>query len=167
MVLDSFLAGLISVENSRLIPEACRFEKGVYDKLRQLRAPLKFWRRSWNGLTALDMANRSNEELIDFATSWGYTQMMGYWTIALSGVSPAPISIAALRDPEKHLKLAVRLLHLVALRQMKTYCWGDVLRIWNTGHPQGKTADPNYVANALAVMQEYRKIRDIKMSSPQ
>jgi hypothetical protein len=69
---------------------------------------------------------------------------MGYWAIALSGVSPAPVTTADLRDPEKHLKLTVRLLQLVAIRQMKIHAWGDLLRIWNTGQLNGRTYDLDY-----------------------
>lgn len=159
LVLDSFLAALISVEDSQLNADAYRFERAVYDKLKKLRNPLIFWRREWNGITQADLQFCSDDALVNLATSWGYTQIMGWWTIPLSRVSPAPVTVGDLRDPETHLKLAVRLLHLVALRQLKTYTWGDVLRIWNSGSPQGKTYDPDYVPHALAVMQEYRRLQ--------
>lgn len=84
---------------------------------------------------------------------------MGWWSIRLSQLLGQPISVADIRDPQQHLHLAVKLLNRTALRYLKSREYGAVLRIWNTGSPNGRTHDPEYVVNALAVDQEYRKLQ--------
>jgi hypothetical protein len=149
LVPEAFLAGLISVENSRLDPHASRFEKAVFENLKKLRNPLVFWRRSWNSITQGDLRGASDEALVNLATSFGWTQIMGWWSI------PLRCTVADIRDPEKHLIVAVNLLHRTAARQLRAAQFGDVLRIWNTGRPDGKTFDPGYPTNALRVMNAY------------
>jgi len=149
LVPDEFLAGLIGIENARLDPNASRFEAGTYLNLKKLRNPIIFWRKSWNGITQADLKGASDEALINLATSFGYTQIMGWWSIHLK------CTVADIRDPQKHLGIAVRLLHRVAGRQLKDQTFGPVFRIWNTGQPNGKTYDPDYVANGVAVMRAY------------
>jgi hypothetical protein len=157
LVPDSFLAGLISVESAG-DPNATRFEKGVFAKLQALRNPLKFWRSEWNGIAQADVKGLSDEALINLSTSFGYTQVMGWWAIVLPRRTGVPITVADIRDPQKHLTIAVRLLHLNAARYLKVKDYGAVLRIWNTGSAIGKTYDPNYVDNALAVKQAYSQL---------
>jgi len=153
----SFLAGLISVENAQVNPLAYRFERGVYDKLKALRNPLKFWRREWNGITPADLKGLSDDALVNLSTSFGYTQIMGWWAIVMSKRLTRSITVADIRDPKKHLDIAVLLLNLTARRHLTSYAYGDTLRIWNTGSSTGKTYDPDYVPNALAVMNDYKK----------
>ncbi len=158
LVRSSFLAGLISVENSQLNPQAFRFEKAVFEKLKRLRNPLVFWRKEWSGITQADIQGASDDALANLATSFGYTQIMGWWSIRLTTLLGRPVSISDIRDPKQHLGIAVRLLDLTAHRYLKTLSYANVLRIWNTGSPTGRTHDPEYVANALAVDQEYRRL---------
>jgi hypothetical protein len=141
------------VENAQLNPHAYRFEKHVYEKLKKLRNPLVFWRREWNGITHADLRGTSDEALVNLATSFGYTQIMGWWAI------PLRISVRDIRDPLRHLEVAVRLLRLTAGVELKMFRFGNTLRIWNTGRPNGKTYDPLYVQNALDVMEEYKRLR--------
>lgn len=158
LVRSSFLAGLISVENAQLNPHAYRFEKAVFEKLKKLRNPLVFWRKEWSGITQADLKGASDDALVSLASSFGYTQIMGWWSIRLTKLLERPISVSDIRDPKQHLEIAVRLLNLTAHRYLKTLAYANVLRIWNTGSPTGRTHDPQYVANALAVDQEYRRL---------
>lgn len=152
LVPESFLAGLVSVENAQLDPHAVRFEKHIFENLKKLRNPLVFWRRSWNGITPADLKGASDEALINLATSFGYTQIMGWWAI------PLKCSVGEIRDPQKHLAIAVRLLQLTAAVDLKRHAYGNVLRIWNTGRADGRTHDPRYVDNALAVKLAYSEV---------
>jgi hypothetical protein len=158
MVPESFLAALISVENDRLNQHAFRFDRDVKDKLKRLQNPLVFWRREWNGITQADLKGASDDALTNLATSFGYTQIMGWWAIPLTKQLRESITVADIRDPLQHLWIAVRLLNLTANRYLKLHEYGAVLRIWNTGSPFGRPHDPEYVAHALAVDQEYRKL---------
>jgi hypothetical protein len=161
-VPEAFLAALISVENARLDPHASRFEKAVFEKLKALRNPLKFWRREWSGITPRDLRGLSDEALINLATSFGYTQIMGWHCLHnLRNLDGSAASVAQLRDSKLHLLYAVQLLELVARRYLKVKDYGAVLHIWNSGSPTGKTFDPGYVANALAVKNCYASLSPV------
>lgn len=144
-----FVAGLVSVENSQLNPEAMRFEPHVFEKLKTLRAGSL---ASYNNIPTSKVKDASDEALRALATSYGLTQIMGWWSIHLK------CTVAELRDPEKHLGWGVILLQLTALRDLETEGFERVLRIWNSGSPTGKTHDPAYVANALKVMALYEAL---------
>ncbi len=160
LVPSSLLAGLVAVENCRMDLNAARFERHVFEMLKAVRSPLKFWRSSYNGTTTADLKGMSDDALANFAMSWGFCQVMGYHVLHnLENGDGGAVTISQLRDPELHLGYAVHLLHRVAAPQLKNFAFGDVLRIWNSGSPTGKTYDPNYVANALAVMQAYKILR--------
>lgn len=159
LVPDSFLAGLISQENARLDPHAFRFERHVLAALKDVRSRLKPWRKSYNGITQGDLRGLSDDALANLATSWGYCQVMGWHVIRnLKNQDGSAVTIGQLRDPALHLSYAVQLLHLTAARYLKVHSYGSVLKIWNTGSPYRDTYHVDYVPNALAVMQEYRKL---------
>lgn len=147
-----FLAGLVSVENVECDPDAKRFEPAVFEKLKAIRSPLIFWKRSWNGITQADLKGLSDVFLVDLATSWGYTQIMGWRAI------PLRRTVAEIRDPFLHLMIAVQLLDRNAREYLVRGLPENALRIWNTGSPDGRTSDPQYVANAMTVMKEYREL---------
>ncbi len=92
--------------------------------------------------------------LESLATSWGWTQIMGWHVIEFS----KPLS--TLTDRALHLKFAVVLLTQFA----NTYEldlgseFEPLLRCWNTGRPDGETTDPNYVQNGLRRMHLYQEI---------
>lgn len=71
------------------------------------------------------------------------------------------VTIADLRDPEQHLDYAVQLLEMNAGQYIKQGDWDSVMRIWNTGRPNGKTHDPDYVFNAGSVMDAYEELGDV------
>ncbi len=157
IVPEDFLGGFIGVEagidhNGLIKESATRFEPGVYHHLLAVRDGLL---SSYNKIHRGDIAGLSDDAIHNLATSWGVTQIMGWHLIHnLKG------KIADLRDPEKHLFYAVELLVLTAGPHLKTRNFGNVLRIWNSGSANGKTFDPHYVENALAVKAEYAKLRE-------
>ena len=148
-VPTAFLAGMISVEDASLDPAAKRFEQGVFTKLQRVRDGKL---AKFNNVRRPDIEGASDAVLRNLATSFGYTQILGLHVIATFKKS---ITVDDLRDPEQHLSFAVRFIEEEAPSQLKSKAFDKVLRIHNTGSPNGSTFDPNYVPNALGVMREY------------
>lgn len=152
-VLPGFLAGLIGVENSFLNPAARRYESHVFDALKNIRDEGKDkGRDNYNGIVQSRIADCTDAALRNLATSWGYTQIMGWWAIRMNW------TVARLKDKNSHLSLAVQLIEKVAPKQVEKGDWQAALRIWNTGSAAGKAHDLDYVYNALVVMVGYNHI---------
>ncbi len=104
-------------------------------------------------LSAL-LAELNDEALRELATSWGYTQIMGYHVINRQG------TLRDLLDADFHFRMAVALLsefaeayQLDSGREFR-----EMFCCWNTGRPYGVTFDPEYVEKGLARMEIYRGI---------
>jgi len=100
------------------------------------------------------IAALEDDSLRQLATSWGYTQIMGYHVVGMNA------TVRNLIDPGYHYHLAVELLTDFA-RQYKLDPQRDfeqLFRCWNSGSPAGATYDPNYVTNGLRRMQIYREV---------
>jgi len=95
--------------------------------------------------------------LVNLATSWGLTQIMGYKALA------EHFALSELMDLNRQLSHAVydmadfcrrfainNLPEQVAIEQL--------LRCWNTGRPDGKTFDPAYVPNGILRMRLYEEL---------
>ena len=86
------------------------------------------------------------------ATSQGLTQIMGYHAIGFH-----LNAVAALVEPPANLATAIKLLtafaHSFNLDLASDF--DQLFDCWNTGRPNGKTFDPNYVANGITRMQIY------------
>jgi|SRR5579872_24542 len=93
--------------------------------------------------------------LVDWCTSWGPTQIMGWQSIK------AKYAIADLLDPTKHFYHTACMLAAFqkqfALRDQEFMAvpWDQYFRCWNTGNPSAPTSDPNYVTHGLARMRLY------------
>jgi hypothetical protein len=97
------------------------------------------------------------QQLVNLATSWGPTQIMGYQALA------GKYSLAELPNLQTHYRHATSVLDDFGRRfGLTEHTWPDVawqyFRCWNTGHPNGTTADPAYVTNGLARMTIYGKL---------
>lgn len=155
IVPEDFLGGFVGVEagidhHGNISPDATRFEPGVYRHLIDVRDDREY---SWSKITRGDLAGLSDDAIRNLATSWCLTQIMGWHMVHdLKG------SIEDLRDIDKHLKYAVELLIVVGRRYELAHDWTAVLHIWNSGSPTGKTYDPDYVPNALAVKAAYARL---------
>lgn len=152
-VPPEFLAGLIAVESNGR-ENASRYEAHVFAKLKQVRDGKLL---QYNRIRRAQLAEASDDALKALATSHGSTQTMGYWAIHLN------ITVGDLRDPDKHLGYAVKLLDMNAGGYVHDSAWPSVLRIWNTGRPNGKTHDPAYVSNAGAVMDAYAELEPVEV----
>lgn len=152
--------------------DASRFEPGVYEDLISLRdrgfCYLGAKRStSYSGLRPADLQGASDDAVRNLSRSFGATQIMGW-----SMVRMLPGTIADLRDPQKHLFLAVQRLVIVADEELRTLngridpagSFGDTLRIWNTGREKGKTYHADYVPNAVAVAEAFRQLPAIPLS---
>jgi hypothetical protein len=91
------------------------------------------------------------QRLDELATSWGLTQIMGYHILEWRSIPAWYREIDDLKAPESNLRCATLLLTQFANRF--TLDLGkdffELLHCWNTGQPDGKTYDPDYVANGM------------------
>jgi len=101
-----------------------------------------------------EIAACDDEALRELATSWGYTQVMGYHMVGRHG------TVRDLREPRFHFRLAVELLAEFAERYQLDLAreFEEMFRCWNTGQPYGVTFDPAYVENGIRRMCLYREL---------
>ena len=103
----------------------------------------------------------ADETLRELATSWGYTQIMGYHMVGQPG------SVRALLDPRFHFRVAIRLLSEFAVDYQLDPGreFAEMFCCWNTGRPHGRTFDPHYVDKGLRRMQIYRQFLSIRTAA--
>jgi Transglycosylase SLT domain len=160
---ESLLAGMIANESGG-DPEVKRFEPAVLGKLW---AAVMGRRSSYGRISAVELkdyltAGGANTDAVlrrldELATSWGLTQIMGYHILEWASIPAWYRDVSDLRDPARNLKCAALLLTQFA-NQFSLDLSKDfepLLRCWNTGQPDGKTFDANYVANALSRSELY------------
>lgn len=158
-------------KRGRINFDAVRFEPGVFSKLKALRDqgwyPTRKGRAtSYNGVRPEDLAGAPDAALRNLASSWGGLQTMGYYTLRLfTDTDGTIVTIAELRDPDRHFKYAVQLLLSDAGARADVCALGKaidnadgkgirrsferVLRRWNSGSPTGETFDPEYVDHGV------------------
>ena len=95
-----------------------------------------------------------DEVLRQLASSWGYTQIMGYHMAGRAG------TVRDLLDAPFHFRLALQLLSEFAAdyRLDPGHEFSELFCCWNTGRPYGKTFDPHYVENGLRRMRICRQL---------
>lgn len=179
---EEFLGALTANESGGKAGAAC-FEPAVYKHLKAVasgQAP-SFGSIAWKQLSSalqqtrlpegrlmgdalandqclkeITQAVTSAEEsgLRDFATSWSFTQIMGYQVIGRKA------DIKSLLDPHLHYHLAIDILgefaqrfHLELARDFES-----LFHCWNTGRPDGRTFDADYVAKGMRRMNLYRSL---------
>jgi|SRR5271157_1863397 len=167
----SFLAALIANESGG-DPLAKRFEPGVLAALWQVllgRKPAygSIRRADLVGYVAdlsapaiavpATLPNSVFQNLDALAHSWGLTQVMGYH--CLQNVA-ALLRPEDLTSPQPCLKTTLALLaafaHEFSLDLASDF--EELLRCWNSGRPDGKTFDANYVPNGLARKVAYEAL---------
>jgi hypothetical protein len=116
----------------------------------------KFLNSLFMASQASELSRLADEALRELASSWGYTQIMGYHMIGRRG------TVRDLREPRFHYHLTNQLLadfgesyQLDLAREFE-----EMFRCWNTGQPDGKTADPAYVEKGLTRMQLYVELSE-------
>lgn len=98
------------------------------------------------------------------ATSWGLTQIMGYNAL---GATAAESFADKLIDPATNLQKAISMLAAFAHQFQLDLAEesAELFRCWNTGRPDGETADPRYVDRGLARMKLYSDCPPIGVSA--
>jgi hypothetical protein len=101
---------------------------------------------------ASELSRLADEALRELASSWGFVQIMGFHVIGRHG------TVRDLREPRFHYRFANQLLAEFAECYQLDLAreFAELFRCWNTGRPDGKTADPAYVENGLRRMEIYR-----------
>lgn len=179
---SSFLAALTANESSGR-PDAACYEPAVYERLKavatgqatsfgsidwqSLRAVFQQNLEGWAsgaqmGLSALELDDQirgalsqiEERDLRGLATSWGLTQIMGYHVVGRK------VGVHSLLDPVFHYRFAVELLGDFAGRFELDLGkdFDSLFRCWNTGHPDGRTYDPDYVPRGLRRMRVYEDV---------
>ncbi len=149
---QSWLAGLLGNENANLNLTASRFEKHIYEGL--VRAKNGSGAAFWGVWTKERLAAYSMDDLKKLASSWGFGQILGIHHKAL-GVTLTEFLNA---DAKLQLDLTVRLLFVLARKYIQAGDYASVLRIWNTGRPDGKTYHAHYVPRATDTATEYEAL---------
>jgi hypothetical protein len=167
IVRPEWVAGLVGMEDPQLYEwpdkRSTRFEPGVYQHLLDVKSKWRMWKRSWGGITGPMLEGLSDDAIRNLATSWGWTQIMGYYTLTLFEGH----TIAELRDPALHFNFAVQMLVSVARPWLEKGRFDQTCHIWNHGSPYKvdargrpiiKTYSPYYMDNCGLVAQEFKKL---------
>jgi hypothetical protein len=103
---------------------------------------------------ASELSRLADEALRELASSWGFVQIMGFHVIGGRG------TVRDLLEPRFHYHLANQLLaEFAASYQLDLRReFEEMFRCWNTGRPDGRTADPAYAKNGLNRMEIYRAL---------
>lgn len=177
-----FLGALVANESAG-DPQAARFEPAVYRHLKSLaegarstyaglsRQDLEdeivdmlhpkadsfhalFLTSSFHAANEPELSRTTDEALRELATSWGFTQIMGYHLVGRPG------TVRDLLEPRFNFRLALELLAQFAERYQLDLRqeFEEMFRCWNTGQPYGETFDPAYVEKGLRRMVMYREL---------
>ena len=152
-ISPSYLMSLIMLECSGKKDVPPRFEKHVFNKLKDVRAKKK---SDLESISYKDISNASDDAIKNLASSWGPFQLMGYKCIHLG------ISIKDLRG-DNSLYYGVKWINDTYGDYIRKGRYADAFHIHNTGRPvpkdgKYKTYDKNYVPNGLAYMKEFDKL---------
>jgi len=100
------------------------------------------------------LARTEDEALRELATSWGFTQIMGYHMVGRPGTT------RDLLEPMFHYRVALSLLAQFAATYQLDVAreFAELFHCWNTGRPDGKTFAPQYVEKGLCRMELYREL---------
>jgi len=165
-VSESFLAALVANESGGNL-SAKRFESAVLVSLWQVllgrtanfgsigRADLVRYVAGNDGTTMpANLPVDAFQRVDALATSWGYTQILGYNAMAAG----KPISY--LQDAAGCLDFSIAMLKSFATRFDLDVSkdFEQLFDCWNSGRPGGKTYDPMYTSNGLARMQLYQRL---------
>lgn len=161
---EEFLGALIAGESNG-DPKAVRFEPAVFGRLALVLVGKKaefapagiqhpLGKKDLLPYLAADGFTANLSILVDLATSFGLTQIMGWHAVEFSK------TLWAIEDPAKHLDFTILLLAYFANKYQLDLRseFSALFTCWNTGRPDGKTFDPAYVSNGLARMAVYAEI---------
>jgi hypothetical protein len=141
---EHYLKALIVLESSGKKDVRPRFEKKVYQALKAVQRG----KRTLEKITANDLKDCNDEALRNLASSWGPFQLMGYKCLQLG------IQVSDLRGNDA-VKWAIHWINLTYGDYLRQEKFEEAFRIHNTGSPNGRTFDPNYVKNGMKSMKMF------------
>ena len=172
---ESFLAALVAGESNG-DPMAKRFEPAVFGHILEVclgkRAAFSVpgINRPLGAADFLEYILKAPAGFVqqlgaaaDLATSFGLTQIMGWHCVELYEEENLP---KLKTDPLAQLDFTVHLLVVFANKYDLDVAKETeaMFTCWNTGEPDGRTYDPNYVANGQRRIQIYRQITTAPIS---
>lgn len=115
----------------------------------------RYMTRGFAEIHSRQIRKTPDDALRELATSWGYTQIMGYHMVGRPG------GVRQLLDPRFHFRMAVWLLAEFAIDFHLDLAndFAEMFCCWNTGRPHGRTYDPGYVSKGLGRMEIYHQLR--------
>lgn len=143
---SEYLKALIILECSGKRNVPSRFEKHVFNRLKMLRDGKK---NKYGRITQKDISNASNAALKNLASSWGPFQLMGYKCLQLD------IKVQDVRG-EQSLYWGIKWINEEYGYLIREEKYEEAFRIHNTGKPNGKTHDSNYVKNGLNYIDYFK-----------
>jgi hypothetical protein len=176
-VPQAFLAALVAGESGG-DPNAKRFEPGVLASLWEVllgrktafgsigRAQLLTYAQTGSLVIPCPL-DYSMQRLDGLATSWGLTQIMGYNAVNNMFAPGVVAKAEVLIDPGANLEHAITMLAAFAHQFQLDLAEesAELFRCWNTGRPNGETADPRYVDRGLARIKLYNSLPPIAVSA--
>jgi hypothetical protein len=114
----------------------------------------RYMTRGFADIHSREIRRAADDALRELATSWGYTQIMGYHMVGRPG------DVHKLLDPHFHFRTAIWLLSefVVDYHLDPAHDFAEMFCCWNTGRPHGRTFDPDYVGKGLQRMEIYRQL---------
>ena len=145
-----YLMALIMLECSGRRDVPPRFEKGVYNKLKDVQSG----KRELEGISKTEIGDANDDALRNLASSWGPFQLMGYKCLHLN------IQIKDLRG-ENSLDHGVEWINRTYGDYIRKGRYEDAFHIHNTGHAvpkdgKFKTYDPSYIPRGLEYMEYFK-----------
>lgn len=149
---QNYLLALIMLESSGRADVPPRFEKAVYQKLKDIQGRKQV---ALEGITLSDIKDASDEALRNLASSWGPFQLMGYKCLHLG------IKIKDLRGPNS-LYWGVYWIDNTYGEFVRKGRYDDAFHIHNTGHtvPRNRkyfTYDSLYVPHGIEYMEYFKQ----------
>ena len=142
-----YLKALVILESSGRKKVPSRYEKHVYNRLKNLKNGK---RKRYETLRPHHLKDASTAALKNLASSWGPFQLMGYKCLALG------VNISDIRGDDA-LYWGVFWINKEYGDYLRQNKFEEAFRIHNTGSPSGKTYNSNYVSEGLAHIAYFKK----------
>jgi len=148
-----YLMALIVLECKGNRPAGHRYERHVYERLRQLREG-KLER--YEALRQHHLSGLDDHALKAMASSWGPFQIMGYKAVALE------VPVATLRNESTAAEIGVRWIHAEYGHFLAKKKFRDAFHYHNTGKRfplsgLSQTHNPYYVSDGIRYMEYYSR----------
>lgn len=147
----AYLMSLIVLECKGNRPAGHRYERHVFERLRQLRDGK---RSRYENLRSHDLTGMGDDMLKALATSWGPFQLMGYKAI------PLGVDVKNLRDESTAAEIGVKWIRQEYGHFLKKKKYKDAFHYHNTGRRfplsgRSQTHNPYYVSDGVKYMEYF------------